>query len=107
MIKRLGIGDLVIIEDRYIPNEEVGLYFSAADVLVAPHRQVTGSGAMQMATGFGLPVIRMRGGSAVESITNEMIRLLKGDRVLSVDHHVDAEQVSWGYLASQIVGGNV
>lgn len=57
MIERLGIGDSVIIEDRYIPNEEVGLYFSAADALVAPYRKVTGSGAVEMARGFGLPVI--------------------------------------------------
>lgn len=60
MIERLGIGDSVIIEDRYIPNEEVGLYFSAADALVAPpYRQVTGSGTVQMARGFGIPVIRL------------------------------------------------
>ncbi len=60
MIERLGIGDSVIIEDRYIPNEEVGLYFSAADVLVAPYRRVTGSGAVQMARGFGVPIVTVR-----------------------------------------------
>ena len=57
MIEQLGIGDSVIVEDRYIPNEEVPFYFSAADVLVAPYRRVTGSGSIQMARGFGLPVI--------------------------------------------------
>ncbi|MEM3104591.1 MAG: glycosyltransferase [Candidatus Bathyarchaeia archaeon] len=57
MIKRLGIEDSVIVEDRYIPNEEVGLYFSAADALIASYQQLTGSGAIQMARGFGIPVI--------------------------------------------------
>ncbi|MGQ9765872.1 MAG: glycosyltransferase [Anaerolineae bacterium] len=57
MIEHLGIGDLVIIEDRYIPNEEVPVYFSAADVLVAPYRRVTGSGVVQMAKGLGVPVL--------------------------------------------------
>jgi glycosyltransferase involved in cell wall biosynthesis len=57
IIDRLKLGDSVIIDDRYIPNEEVGLYFAAADVLVAPYRRVTGSGVVQMARGFGLPVI--------------------------------------------------
>ncbi|RMF29858.1 MAG: glycosyltransferase, partial [Chloroflexi bacterium] len=57
LIEGLGIRDSVVIEDRYIPNEEVALYFSAADVLVAPHRRMTGSGAVQMARGFGVPVI--------------------------------------------------
>ncbi|MFX1411391.1 MAG: glycosyltransferase [Promethearchaeota archaeon] len=57
MVEQLGIGDSVIIEDRYIPNEAVALYFSAADVLVAPYRRVTGSGAIQMAWGLEVPVI--------------------------------------------------
>ncbi len=63
MIARLGIADSVIIEDRYIPNEEVGLYFSAADALVAPHRRVTGSGVVEMARGFGVPVVIGWGGN--------------------------------------------
>ena len=57
MIEQSGTRDSVIIEDRYIPNEEVALYFSAADVLVAPYRQATGSGVVQMARGLGVPVI--------------------------------------------------
>ncbi|MCP4535534.1 MAG: glycosyltransferase [Chloroflexi bacterium] len=57
MIERLGIRNSVIIADRYIPNEEVPLYFSAADVLVAPYRRVTGSAVLQMARGFGIPVV--------------------------------------------------
>ena len=56
-IKRLGINNSVLIENRYIPNEQVSLYFSAADVLVAPYRRATGSGAIQMARGLGVPVI--------------------------------------------------
>jgi glycosyltransferase involved in cell wall biosynthesis len=57
MIERLRLGDSVVIDDRYIPNEEVGRYFAAADVLVAPYRRVTGSGVVQMARGFGIPFI--------------------------------------------------
>ena len=56
-IEKLGLGDRVRIVDTYIPNEEVALYFSAADLLVAPYRRVTGSGVVQMARGFGTPVI--------------------------------------------------
>ena len=56
-IQRLGIDDSVVIEDRYIPNEDVPVYFSAADALMALYRRVTGSGAVRMAQGFGLPVV--------------------------------------------------
>jgi glycosyltransferase involved in cell wall biosynthesis len=57
IVEQLDIGGSVIIEDRYIPNEQVPLYFSAADILVAPYRRVTGSAAIQMAFGFECPVV--------------------------------------------------
>jgi glycosyltransferase involved in cell wall biosynthesis len=66
MIQRLGIEDSVRIDGRYIPDEEVGIYFSAADLLVAPYRQVTGSAAVQMARGFGLPIVTTRIGGLAE-----------------------------------------
>ncbi len=71
-IKRLGIADSVVIEDRYIPNEAVALYFSAADALVAPYRRVTGSGTIQMARGFGVPVIT----TTCDGLTEEAARVV-------------------------------
>ncbi len=46
-----------MIDDRYIPNEEIPYYFGAADLVVAPYRRVTGSGVVQMAIGFGVPLV--------------------------------------------------
>jgi glycosyltransferase involved in cell wall biosynthesis len=57
MIRQLGIGQAVTIFDRYVPNEETGNLFGAADVVVLPYAQVTQSGVVQMAFGFGKPVI--------------------------------------------------
>ncbi len=57
IIDRLNIRDLVIIEDRYIPNEELVFYFSAADFVVAVYQEPARSGVAQMAVGFGVPVI--------------------------------------------------
>lgn len=56
-IQSLGISDHVRLEDRYIPNEELPVYFSAADIFVAPYIGGTQSGALKMAIGFGMPVI--------------------------------------------------
>ncbi len=56
-IAQLGLDGAVYIEDYYIPNERVALYFSAADALVAPYRRATGSGVVQMGRGFRVPVI--------------------------------------------------
>ncbi len=57
LITDLGIKDAVIIDNRYIPNEEVTLYFKAADVFVAPYVSGTQSGALKIALAFGLPII--------------------------------------------------
>lgn len=57
LIDNLGIKENIIIIDDYIPNEEVGFYFSAADLVVQPYTSATGSGIVQMAFGFNKPVV--------------------------------------------------
>ncbi|MFV2043813.1 MAG: glycosyltransferase [Anaerolineales bacterium] len=57
LIEKLQLSTLVWIEDRYIPNEEVGRYFSAADIAIAPFTGGTQSGSATIALSFGLPLI--------------------------------------------------
>jgi glycosyltransferase involved in cell wall biosynthesis len=66
----LGIERNVIVVDRYVPNEETPLYFSAADVAVLPYTQVTQSGVVQLAFGFGVPVITTRVGGLAEVVSD-------------------------------------
>jgi glycosyltransferase involved in cell wall biosynthesis len=56
-IMELDIQDRVHFENRYIPNEEVGVYFSAADIFVAPYIGGTQSGAARIAMAFQMPSI--------------------------------------------------
>src|SRR5690606_26793337 len=56
-IESLGLGDAVTLEDGYVPNEKVGLYFSAADVVVLPYRSATQSGIVPIAYQLERPVI--------------------------------------------------
>lgn len=42
---------------NYVPNEEVPLYFFAADLVVLPYNEVTQSGILQIAYAFGKPVV--------------------------------------------------
>lgn len=69
-IVRLGIEQNVTVVDRYVLNEETQLYFSAADVVVLPYTQVTQSGVVQMAFGFGVPVITTRVGGLAEVVSD-------------------------------------
>ena len=56
-IERLGLGERISVFDEYVPNEEVGTYFSAADAVVLPYVSATQSGIVQIAYAFDKPVI--------------------------------------------------
>lgn len=56
-IKELNIGKNVLVIDEFVPNEEVGLYYSAADLVVLPYNSATQSGILNIAYGFKKPVV--------------------------------------------------
>lgn len=56
-IHELGLSEQVKLDDRYIPDEQAALMFSAADGLVAPYIGGTQSGVAGIAQGFSLPMI--------------------------------------------------
>ena len=62
LIEDLGISARVRVVDRYVPNEDVEMYFKAADVATLPYRTATQSGIVQTAYSFELPVIVTRVG---------------------------------------------
>lgn len=53
---------------RYIPDHEVSLFFSAADVNVLPYHSATQSGVVQIAFNFDLPVIATNVGGLKEML---------------------------------------
>lgn len=67
-VEKLGLTGHVTIVNQYIPNEEVGTHFRAADLLVLPYRSATQSGVVQVAYNFGLPVISTRVGGLPEVV---------------------------------------
>lgn len=69
-VARLGIGDAVIFHSDYVANEEVGLYFSAADLLTLPYKSATQSGIIQIAYNFHRPVIATDVGGLGEVIVH-------------------------------------
>jgi len=57
IIADFDIGDRVSVCARFVPSEEVGKYFSAADVVVLPYKSATQSGIVQLAYHFNKPCI--------------------------------------------------
>jgi glycosyltransferase involved in cell wall biosynthesis len=56
-IKNLGIEENIRFINRYVPNEEVELYFKASDIAVLPYINGSGSAILQVAYGMDRPVI--------------------------------------------------
>jgi glycosyltransferase involved in cell wall biosynthesis len=76
-VRRLGLGgDAVRFVDHYVPDGEVGVYFAAADVVVLPYTSATQSGVVQVAYGFGRPVITTAVGGLPEVVRDGVTGLL-------------------------------
>jgi len=75
-IDDLGLSEHVTIVNRYIPNEEVAAFFSAADVVVLPYTEATQSGVAQIAYGLEKPVITTSVGGLAEVVKHGETGLL-------------------------------
>lgn len=75
-IAESGVEAKITIRNEFIPAEEVGTYFSAADVVVLPYVSASQSGIVQTAYGFNKPVISTRVGGLPEIIDDSRTGLL-------------------------------
>lgn len=57
IIKANNFGDSLRTDIRYIPDEEVKYYYSAADITVLPYTDVYQSGVIQLAYGYSKTVV--------------------------------------------------
>ncbi len=63
-----GVEQAITFVNRYVPNEELASYFDLADVVVLPYVSATQSAVVQLAFGFGKPVITTRVGGLHEVV---------------------------------------
>ncbi|UCH62334.1 MAG: glycosyltransferase [Fidelibacterota bacterium] len=66
----------VTLADRFIPDEEVNLFFSAADVVVLPYLSATQSGIVSIALNYDLPCIVTNVGGLPEIVHHEKTGLV-------------------------------
>ena len=67
-IVSLGMKERVIERIEFVPDDQVELYFKAADVVVIPYVNIFQSGVPFLAYSFGLPVIATDVGSLREDV---------------------------------------
>ena len=63
-----GLQEEVLLHDRFIPDEEVKHYFSAADFVVQPYKTATQSGVTQIAYQFCVPMVVTKVGGLSEIV---------------------------------------
>ena len=122
-LERLDLKEYVTLIDSYVSNEEAGLYFAAADLVVQPYLCASGSGVVQLAYGFDRPVIATCVGSlpeVIEDRTNGRIvapndpRSLADAIIESLDPKIleklsrnckqTKEKFSWAEMARLVTG---
>ena len=70
LAERLGVSGSIEFVDRYIANEEVAAYFTAADLVMLPYITATQSAIAQVAVAFDRPMIATRVGGLPEVVTD-------------------------------------
>lgn len=57
LIEQMGIGDRCVCDLRFIPDQEVPFYYSAADVVALPYIHIYQSGVLLLALSYSKPVV--------------------------------------------------
>jgi glycosyltransferase involved in cell wall biosynthesis len=68
--ERLGVGDRLAIEPRFVTDEEIPALFGPGVVAVFPYREIEASGVLSIALAYGRPVIASDIGNFSETITD-------------------------------------
>lgn len=71
IIEKGSIKESVMIINKYVPDDEIELYFAACDIVVLPYESATQSGVIQIAYGFNKPVIATNVGGLVEVVLDD------------------------------------
>lgn len=74
--REFGVEGAITFVNRYVPNEELRPYFDLSDVVVLPYISATQSAVVQLAFGFGKPVITTRVGGLHEAVADGVTGLI-------------------------------
>ncbi|TAL61848.1 MAG: glycosyltransferase [Bacteroidetes bacterium] len=88
-IEKLGVQSKISLHVRYISDDEVPVFFSAADVCVLPYKSATQSGITSIAYHFDLPMIATDTGGLKESIEHNKTGII----VASPDSNLIAKAI--------------
>ena len=70
LARRHGVQDRVRLVDGYVADERLHEVFGAADLVVAPYRRASQSGAVHLAYSFGRPVVATAVGGLTDAVVD-------------------------------------
>ncbi len=71
LMEQYQLNDFIELHNRFVPDDEVGLYFGAADLIAQPYKSATQSGVTQIGYHFEKPMLVTDVGGLGEIIPNE------------------------------------
>ncbi len=122
LIDKLNLKKRIKIFDRYIPDEEIYLYFNASDVVVLPYISCTQSGIIPLAYHFNKGVIASHTGGIPEVVEDGKSGVLfkEGDEIslkkaileffskkVEIESFVKEykKKFSWKYYTEKLISG--
>lgn len=121
IIRKNDLEDEVILFDYFIKDNEVGLFFSAADLVVQPYRSASQSGITQIAYQFNRPMLvtnvgglkeivsHMKCGYVVKpdpaDISDAIVDFYDNNRRQTFSYNVKRakDRFSWGKMTDKII----
>lgn len=83
-----GVEDKIEIVNKYIPNDDVPLYFCASNLIVLPYKRATQSGVVPVAIHFEKPIIVTNVGGLSQMITRHNIGMIAEPTAKSLARHI-------------------
>ncbi len=121
IIKNCGLEEDVVFHSRFIADDDVKLYFSAADFVVLPYHTASQSGVTQIAYNFSLPMIVTNVGglpeivphgrvgyvcdASVEGVADAVAQMWSSDNLSRFVENMPCERkrFSWGEMCRKIL----
>jgi len=113
LIKENNLENWIELRTDFIPDDEVNLYFSAADMVVQPYKSATQSGVTQIGYHFNKPMLVTNVGGLSEiipdgkigyvvepdsqSIANALVDFYENDRIVEFEANIveEKKKFSW------------
>jgi glycosyltransferase involved in cell wall biosynthesis len=83
LIKELGLAEIVILHNKFVPDAEVKKYVCSADFIIQPYINATQSGVTPLAYHFEKPMLVTNVGGLADTVPNDKVGIV-------VEPNVDA-----------------